>query len=73
MKEILEQRIQMSLKSIKQHRLLIDTAFIRRDYNISPALRFSKQHVVGNNREWIFSNLPITEPSQGVNLGDFKG
>ena len=73
MKEILEQRIQMSLKEIKQSRLLVDTTSIRRDYNISPALRFSKQHVVGNNREWIFSNLPITDPSPDRRETDFKG
>ena len=59
MKKRLVQRIQVSLAEIESCNLFIDTAFIRKWYDISPSLVYSEQRIVGKVREWTFSNTPL--------------
>ena len=61
MKERLVQQIQVSLSEIENCNLFIDTAFVRKWYKISPCLTYSRQQIVGKCREWIFSNMPISD------------
>ena len=64
MKERLVQQIQVSLAEIESCSLFIDTAFIRKYFDISPSLIYSKQRIVGKNREWTFSNMPLATSNE---------
>ncbi len=59
MKERLVQQIEISLAEIESCNLFIDTVFVRKHYDISPSLTYSEQQIVGKNRRWIFSNMPV--------------
>ena len=59
MRERLVQVIQVSLAEIESCNLFIDTAFVRKNYSISPCLTYSKQQIIGKNHEWTFSNMPF--------------
>lgn len=55
----LVQQIQISLAEIESCNLFVDTAFVRKWYNISPVLTYSRQEMIGKSREWTFSNMSL--------------